>query len=142
MAFFPQFTGFGQQPQTVGTTTRLVPVAGSEQVARGGVTTTLNTKLQCLTAMPEYEGKSLEELRLEDYSITFRDQQGKIVFQTKNSMQYSQFIEPADEPSQIQCISAMPEYTGKSLEEIRLEDYMAAHTHAPHNPSQTNFIKK
>lgn len=40
---------------------------GTDQITKSGVTTTINTLHQCITAMKEYEGKSLEELRLEDY---------------------------------------------------------------------------
>lgn len=40
---------------------------GTDQINKGGVTTTINTLHQCITAMKEYEAKSLEELRLEDY---------------------------------------------------------------------------
>uniref|UniRef100_A0A8C7S2C4 Nuclear pore complex protein Nup98-Nup96 n=1 Tax=Oncorhynchus mykiss TaxID=8022 RepID=A0A8C7S2C4_ONCMY len=36
-------------------------------MVKGGVTTSINTKHQCITAMKEYENKSLEELRFEDY---------------------------------------------------------------------------
>lgn len=40
---------------------------GTDQISKGGVSTTINTLHQCITAMKEYESKSLEELRLEDY---------------------------------------------------------------------------
>jgi nuclear pore complex protein Nup98-Nup96 len=36
-------------------------------VQKNGVTTSINTLHQCITAMKEYETKSLEELRFEDY---------------------------------------------------------------------------
>ncbi|XP_071392478.1 nuclear pore complex protein Nup98-Nup96-like isoform X2 [Centroberyx affinis] len=53
-----------QQP---GTTLKFNPPTGSDTMVKGGVTTSINTKHQCITAMKEYENKSLEELRLEDY---------------------------------------------------------------------------
>ncbi|XP_023683557.2 nuclear pore complex protein Nup98-Nup96-like isoform X1 [Paramormyrops kingsleyae] len=53
-----------QQP---GTTVKFNPPTGSDTMVKGGVTTSINTKHQCITAMKEYENKSLEELRLEDY---------------------------------------------------------------------------
>ncbi|XP_056140469.1 nuclear pore complex protein Nup98-Nup96 [Lampris incognitus] len=53
-----------QQP---GTTLKFNPPTGSDTMVKGGVTTSINTKHQCITAMKEYENKSVEELRLEDY---------------------------------------------------------------------------
>ncbi|XP_005161496.1 nuclear pore complex protein Nup98-Nup96 isoform X1 [Danio rerio] len=50
-----------------GTTIKFNPPTGSDTMVKGGVTTSINTKHQCITAMKEYENKSLEELRLEDY---------------------------------------------------------------------------
>uniref|UniRef100_A0A8C6U9S7 Nuclear pore complex protein Nup98-Nup96 n=1 Tax=Neogobius melanostomus TaxID=47308 RepID=A0A8C6U9S7_9GOBI len=53
-----------QQP---GTTVKFAAPTGSDTMVKAGVTTSINTKHQCITAMKEYENKSLEELRLEDY---------------------------------------------------------------------------
>ncbi|XP_051732984.1 nuclear pore complex protein Nup98-Nup96 isoform X1 [Ctenopharyngodon idella] len=50
-----------------GTTIKFNPPTGSDTMVKGGVTTSINTKHQCITAMKEYENKSLEELRFEDY---------------------------------------------------------------------------
>ncbi|XP_034406784.1 nuclear pore complex protein Nup98-Nup96 isoform X7 [Cyclopterus lumpus] len=58
------FTAAQQQP---GTTVKFNPPTGTDTMVKGGVTTSINTKHQCITAMKEYENKSLEELRLEDY---------------------------------------------------------------------------
>lgn len=38
----------------------LQPPTGSDTMVKGGVTTSINTKHQCITAMKEYENKSLE----------------------------------------------------------------------------------
>jgi nuclear pore complex protein Nup98-Nup96 len=35
---------------------------------KSGVTQTISTRHHCITCMNEYESKSLEELRLEDYT--------------------------------------------------------------------------
>ncbi|XP_029303435.1 nuclear pore complex protein Nup98-Nup96 isoform X3 [Cottoperca gobio] len=58
------FTAAQQQP---GTTVKFNPPTGTDTMVKAGVTTSINTKHQCITAMKEYENKSLEELRLEDY---------------------------------------------------------------------------
>lgn len=58
-------TGFGAQQS--GTTVKFNPPAGQDTMVKNGVTQNINTKHQCITAMKEYEGKSLEELRVEDY---------------------------------------------------------------------------
>ncbi|XP_067619448.1 nuclear pore complex protein Nup98-Nup96 isoform X2 [Eurosta solidaginis] len=43
------------------------PTLGTDTLMKGGQPNNVNTKQHCITAMKEYEGKSLEELRLEDY---------------------------------------------------------------------------
>ncbi|EDV94992.1 nuclear pore complex protein Nup98-Nup96 [Drosophila grimshawi] len=43
------------------------PTIGTDTLMKGGQTNNVNTKQHCITAMKEYELKSLEELRLEDY---------------------------------------------------------------------------
>lgn len=60
---------FGSSSTTMGTgtTIKFTPVTGNDTMQKGGVTTSINTKHHCITCMKEYENKSLEELRLEDY---------------------------------------------------------------------------
>ena len=43
------------------------PTISTDTIMSNGRSNTVNTKHQCITAMNEYEGKSLEELRMEDY---------------------------------------------------------------------------
>ncbi|XP_065225044.1 nuclear pore complex protein Nup98-Nup96 isoform X2 [Planococcus citri] len=50
-----------------GTTIKFIPVTGTDTMQRNGQTSTISTKHYCITCMKEYEGKSLEELRYEDY---------------------------------------------------------------------------
>ena len=51
-----------------GTARKFVPPVSTDTVPRGGgQNQTVNTKHQCITAMKDYESKSLEELRIEDY---------------------------------------------------------------------------
>lgn len=58
--------GASQQQQT-GTSIKFNPPPGSDTMMKGGQTQSISTKHQCITAMKEYEAKSLEELRVEDY---------------------------------------------------------------------------
>ncbi|XP_017031633.1 nuclear pore complex protein Nup98-Nup96 [Drosophila kikkawai] len=43
------------------------PTIGTDTLMKSGQPNSVNTKLHCITAMKEYELKSLEELRMEDY---------------------------------------------------------------------------
>ncbi|XP_066286606.1 nuclear pore complex protein Nup98-Nup96-like isoform X2 [Branchiostoma lanceolatum] len=52
---------------TNGTTVKFNPVSGSDTMMKNGVSQNIRTAHQCITAMKEYETKSLEELRVEDY---------------------------------------------------------------------------
>uniref|UniRef100_A0A646QCP4 Nuclear pore complex protein Nup98-Nup96 n=1 Tax=Hemiscolopendra marginata TaxID=943146 RepID=A0A646QCP4_9MYRI len=52
---------------TSGTAVKFNPVTGTDTMLKNGVTTNINIRHQCITVMKEYESKSLEELRMEDY---------------------------------------------------------------------------
>ncbi|KRX98942.1 Nuclear pore complex protein Nup98-Nup96 [Trichinella pseudospiralis] len=58
---------FGSTTTANGTTVKFEPVVGSDTMMRNNIQTAINTKLQCITGMKHYEGKSFEELRVEDY---------------------------------------------------------------------------
>ncbi|XP_052223887.1 uncharacterized protein LOC127839535 [Dreissena polymorpha] len=62
--FGARCSGQAQQP---GTLAKFIPITGTDTMVNKGTTRTINTRLQCITAMKEYENKSLEELRVEDY---------------------------------------------------------------------------
>lgn len=63
---------FGQQSQQPGANGSAIvkyqPLHGTDTLMKGGASSTVNTKQHCITAMKEYESKSLEEIRIEDYT--------------------------------------------------------------------------
>ncbi|GIY84618.1 hypothetical protein CDAR_169222 [Caerostris darwini] len=59
--------GFNATAQS-GTTIKFNPPTGTDTMMKGGVSTSIGTRHQCITCMKEYENKSLEELRVEDYT--------------------------------------------------------------------------
>ena len=50
-----------------GTTIKFNPPSGQDTMLKGGVSTSINTRHQCITAMKEYESKSLEASNLDIY---------------------------------------------------------------------------
>ena len=55
------FSGFvGATAATSGTMVKFTPPAGTETMLKGGSQQNMNTRHQCITAMKEYESKSLE----------------------------------------------------------------------------------
>ncbi|XP_077557835.1 uncharacterized protein LOC144173203 [Haemaphysalis longicornis] len=61
-------SAFGTATVTSGTTIKFRPPIGTDTIMNNGVSSTISTSHQCITTMREYENKSLEELRLEDYA--------------------------------------------------------------------------
>lgn len=57
---------FGGQ-QATGTVIKFNPVSGTDTMMKNGVASSINTKHFSITCMKEYESKSFEELRYEDY---------------------------------------------------------------------------
>jgi len=73
-----------QQLEVNGTSTKFYPPTGQDLINRSGRSLSVKTNHQCLTRMKEYESKSLEELRLEDYQSNrkFKQPSNDIVTKT------------------------------------------------------------
>ncbi|CAL8084973.1 unnamed protein product [Orchesella dallaii] len=65
-----------QSQQAAGTSVCYVATHGKDTAVRNGVSSNVNVRIQSITAMKEYESKSLEELRLEDYQLNRKGPQG------------------------------------------------------------------
>ncbi|CEF64036.1 Peptidase S59, nucleoporin domain and Gamma-secretase subunit Aph-1 family and Nuclear protein 96 domain and Nucleoporin FG repeat-containing protein [Strongyloides ratti] len=63
-------SGFGSTTATqavVGSTVKFEPLTLSDLMLKNGKSESIQAKLMCLTAMKQYEAKSIEEIRVEDY---------------------------------------------------------------------------
>ena len=71
---------FGQQQSSIGTTIKFIPPMGTDTIMNRNRQQSINTRHQCITLMREYENKSIEELRLEDYSANRKGTGGGSLF--------------------------------------------------------------
>jgi len=131
------FEGFPFNQSTTSTPTNSMSGTAAQQYHATNYTdqsTGWNMVLQCITAMPFYENRSMEELRLEDYQHGNRGE---------NHEASSGFVSPPESgtlvwqyhptncpdlhniPVTMHAITAMPFYSNKSFEELRWEDYLA-----------------
>lgn len=84
MRFTFAVTGFGQTAPN-GTTVKFNPPTSQDTMVKNGVSTNINTRHQCITAMKEYQSKSLEELRVEDYLSNRKGKQATTGFATPSA---------------------------------------------------------
>lgn len=74
-------TGLSSGMQSVvGTTIKFSPLLSNDTMVKNGVNQSINTRHQCITCMKEYENKSLEELRFEDYQANRKGPQANSMF--------------------------------------------------------------
>ncbi|VDN29282.1 unnamed protein product [Gongylonema pulchrum] len=73
--------GISLASSVTGTTVKFEPPSGTDTMIRNGTNQTISTKHMCISAMKQYESKSLEELRCEDYLANRKGpQSGGITF--------------------------------------------------------------
>jgi hypothetical protein len=70
---------FGQQQSFIGTTIKFISPTGTDTMMTSGGEQSINIRHQCITFMKEYENKSIEELRLEDYSTNRKGSEDQIL---------------------------------------------------------------
>ncbi|XP_060070181.1 nuclear pore complex protein Nup98-Nup96-like isoform X2 [Ylistrum balloti] len=90
-------SGFGQQQQQnsqVGTNLKFSAPVSQDTMVKNGVSTHISTRHQCITAMKEYQNKSLEELRVEDYLAGRKGKQSGIFGATPSSSSGFTFNKP------------------------------------------------
>ncbi|XP_076648860.1 nuclear pore complex protein Nup98-96 isoform X2 [Halictus rubicundus] len=65
--------GFGNTNTTntgvIGTVVKFTPVITTDSMSKNGISQSISARHCCIVAMKEYESKSYEELRFEDYSV-------------------------------------------------------------------------
>ncbi|KAI1725279.1 nucleoporin autopeptidase domain-containing protein [Ditylenchus destructor] len=66
-SLFQSTSPFGSTPTVSGSTIKFDPLKSTDSMVRNNESRQINTKHMCITAMKQYENKSLEELRVEDY---------------------------------------------------------------------------
>lgn len=135
---------------------QFMPRLDLETVQMDGTPIAIVTNHQCITAMKDYESKSIEELRFEDYLLKqkYKRQSSapialaspirpQIYFDSKktaigtpvkfNPVSGTDCNENRQPISTLhQCITVMSEYEAKSFEELKYEDYKANRRFAPH----------
>ncbi|EEC05320.1 conserved hypothetical protein [Ixodes scapularis] len=90
---------FGAGPATTGTTVKFKALTGTDYMMKNGVSSIINTSHQFITCMKEYENKSLEELRLEDYAANRKGGQAGMVGFGATTQQSSIFSVPVFQQS-------------------------------------------
>ncbi|XP_033343033.1 nuclear pore complex protein Nup98-96 isoform X1 [Megalopta genalis] len=70
---FGSTPGFGSTNTTntgvIGTVVKFTPVITTDSMSKNGISHSISARHCCIVAMKEYESKSYEELRFEDYSV-------------------------------------------------------------------------
>ncbi|XP_011153337.1 nuclear pore complex protein Nup98-Nup96 isoform X2 [Harpegnathos saltator] len=79
-------TGFGNSNTTttvpMGTVVKFTPVVTTDSMSKNGISHSISARHCCIVAMKEYESKSYEELRFEDYQVGRKGPQNTGLFGT------------------------------------------------------------
>lgn len=72
--FFFLYIGFGSTNTAActvptGTVVKFTPVITTDSMSKNGISHSISARHCCIASMKEYESKSYEELRFEDYSV-------------------------------------------------------------------------